>query len=139
MWLRSDMHRYQLTADDLQPVVFEAHNSQLKRRLNTAFVEFTGMHDVDRALLYVHHPVHGWSQVCNHENTYLIIGNPLLLDNSTLVRAVMHTLNEVNRFPTEQQQQEKKRKALDLERQAEAERRRNAFRMIVCNPDKNEA
>ncbi len=131
------MHRFKLANDDLQPVYFEAENCDLKLRLNSAYLDFVHMHEVDKVVLYVHHPQHEWLQVCDHENRYLIIGNPMLVDNGMLARAVAHTLWQANGFPSEQQIRERKSKALEKEHQLEAERRRNAFRVIESNPEEH--
>jgi len=124
------MNYYKLSNDDLQPVVFWASNSQLKSQLNSAYMKFKNRYESSRAVLYVHHPVHGWQQVWDDRGRYPIINNPLTLDQQALILAVIHTLAQADLFPTAKQKMEKIEKGLRDERQQNAEIRRNAFHLV---------
>ena len=124
------MNYYQLAINELQPVLFNAENRQLNIRLNNAFIDFTTKHNINKALLYVHHPVQGWCQVCDNKNTYLIINNPLTLDYGALNMAIIHTLAQANLMLDEIQKRSKKEQELKTERNTDAEIKRRAFYLV---------
>jgi len=103
-----DMNHYQLTIDNLTPVKFWANNSQLKYRLHSAYITFNHKHQLNKTLLYIHHPVQGWCQVCDTKNCYPTISNPLKLDYNKLIMAIFHTLTQAKQLPSTKQKQQRK-------------------------------
>lgn len=124
------MYHYQLILDDLEPVSFRSSFKQLKNRLNSAYIKFTNKHNINSTLLYVHHPVQGWCQVCDVKNSYRFINNPLNLDYDELKMAIMHTLAQSSLMLDKKQKQDKKEKALQAERNIDAEIKRGAFHIV---------
>ncbi len=131
------MKHYKLILDNLQPILFWADNKQLKYCLNTAYIAFKNKHNLNKALLYVHHPLQGWCQVFNADNCYQIISNPLTLDHKELILAVNHTLARSDLLPTEKQKQQKRKKDLRDERNIDAEIQRNTFHIVKTNTNKD--
>ncbi len=124
------MNKFQLTLNDLEPITFWSDNSQLKSRLNMAYITFKNKHNLNRAFLYVHHPIQGWCQVYNINNAYREISNPLVLDYHELIIAIIHTLSRAKLIPTAQQKREKREKDLQADRNIDAEIKRSAFHII---------
>ncbi|MFV8781123.1 hypothetical protein ACNKU7_01760 [Microbulbifer sp. SA54] len=111
-------------------VAFMAGTQNFRAQLHSAFINLAAKSSNTRATLLVHHQLHGWLQVCDEENRYPIIHNPLRLDCEQLWRAVIHTLAEADAWPTDE---DKRRWKLEREmrrRQALAEARRRQFRLI---------
>jgi len=127
------MNHYQLTLDELQPVSFWADNSQLKNRLNSAYIKFKNKHDIDKVVLYVHHPIQGWCQVYNTRNGYQVINNPLKLDYNALIMAIIHTLTQAEHIPSAKQKQQKRARNLQIERNINAEIQRRTFHIVKPN------
>jgi len=124
------MNHYQLTIDNLQPIKFWADNSQLKYRLNSAYIAFKNKHSLCKPLLYVHHSTQGWCQVCDAKNGYQVINNPLILNYEELIMAILHTLAQAEHHPTAKQKQQKREKDLQDERNINAEIKRNTFYIV---------
>lgn len=109
---------------------FLASADNLRPRLHSAFISLAMHCASTRATLLVRHTLHGWLQVCDAEQRYPIISNPLLLDCNHLWQAVLHTLAEADSWPTDE---EKRRRKLEREikRRAEiAEARRKRFYLV---------
>jgi hypothetical protein len=130
-----NLNHYQLTIDNLTPVKFWANNSQLKYRLNSAYIAFKNKHNVNKMVLHVHHPAQGWYQVHNVQNVYPVINNPLLLNYNALIMAIIHTLAEADLHPTAQQKQQRKEKALQVERNIDAQIQRGYFYIVKSGKD----
>jgi len=129
------MNHYQLTIDNLAPVTFWANNSQLKYRLHSAYITFNHKHQLNKTLLYIHHPVQGWCQVCDTKNCYPTISNPLKLDYNKLIMAILHTLAQTNQLPNAKQKQQRKEKALQVERNINAQIQRRYFYIVKSAKD----
>jgi len=129
------MNHYQLTIDNLTPVKFWANNSQLKYRLNSAYIAFKNIHDVNKMVLYVHHPTQGWCQVHNVQNVYQVINNPLVLDYNALIMAIINTLTEADLQPNAREKRLKKEKALKGERNINAQIQRGHFHVVNSSKD----
>ncbi|VAW60688.1 hypothetical protein MNBD_GAMMA09-1406 [hydrothermal vent metagenome] len=124
------MNEYQLISDNLEPVTFQASNSQLSRRLHAAYIEFKNKHGLNHALLYVRHSIHGWRQVIDASGGFKRINNPLTLDYEELIFAVIHTLSESDRLHTAEQREEVREKKRQEERNMNAEIKRRSFHII---------
>jgi hypothetical protein len=129
------MNYFKLANDDHLSITFWADHSQLKARLNSAYIEFREKHGVSQVLLYVRHRDHGWRQVCDPDNTYIIIDSPLTLDQGVLALAVTHTLVQADRIPTPEQQRKNMEKHLQTERFLDAEIKRNTFHIVKDHDD----
>lgn len=124
------MKHYKLTIENGHAINFWASHSQLKARLNTAYILFRHQNGLQNALLYVHHSTHGWCQVCYPDNAYPIINNPLALDNQKLTMAVNHTLAQADTFLTDEQKQQRKTQALQRERNMNTQISRGRFHIV---------
>ncbi|MCW8126710.1 hypothetical protein [Microbulbifer halophilus] len=123
------MRQLQLKHHD-RTVGFLAGADNLRPRLHSAFITLSADSAGTKAILLVRHTLHGWLQVCDEEQRYPIISNPLLLNCDHLWRAVLHTLAEADSWPSDE---EKRRRKLEREikRRAEiAEARRRTFRLV---------
>lgn len=127
--LFNHLHQLQLRYRE-HSVEFMACGDTLRPRLHSAFVALAGSFANIKAHLLVRHRLHGWLKVCDAEQRYPIIDNPLLLDCPHLWQAVIHTLAEADSWPSDE---EKLRRKLErqMKRRAEiAEARRNRFRLV---------
>jgi hypothetical protein len=109
---------------------FMASRDSLRLRLQSAFIILAQYAHQAKSTLEVKHHVHGWLKVCDSEQKYPIIQNPLLLDFNHLWQAIEYTLAEGDSWPSEAEKQ-----ALKLERQIkrraeEAEMRRRQFKVV---------
>ena len=111
-------------------VEFMAGCGNLRSQLHSAFIRLATLGGNVRAKLMVYHQRHGWLQVCNTEQRYPIIQNPLKLDCRRLWLSVLYTLAEADSWPTDE---EKRRKKLErqIRRRAEtAAARRKRFHIV---------
>ncbi|WP_226664707.1 hypothetical protein [Microbulbifer aggregans] len=109
---------------------FMAGAQSFRTQLHSAFINLAAKNSNTRATLLVHHPLHGWLQVCDQENRYPIIHNPLLLDCGQLWQSVIHTLAEADTWPTDE---EKRRRKLEREmkrREEKAKALRRFFHIV---------
>lgn len=123
------LHQLQLRYRE-RSVDFMACGDTLRPRLHSAFVSLASNSVNTKATLLVRHKLHGWLKVCDAEQRYPIIGNPLLLDYTLLWQAVIHTLAEADSWPSDE---EKLRRKLErqMKRRAEiAEARRRNFYIV---------
>lgn len=100
---------------------FIAGTENFRTQLHSAFINLAAKKSNTRATLLVQHQLHGWLQVCDQENSYPIIHNPLILDCGQLWQAVIHTLAEADTWPTDE---EKRRRKLEREMKRRAEKAR---------------
>ncbi|MCQ3828725.1 hypothetical protein HXX02_04660 [Microbulbifer elongatus] len=125
----SQWHSLKLSFRD-HTVTFSAGRSNLRARIHEAFIRLSALSSGTRATIHVRHPRHGWLKVCDAEQRYPIIQNPLRLNPARLWQAIGHTLAEADSWPTDE---EKARIKLErqMRRRAEiASARRNRFRVI---------
>lgn len=125
----SQWHQLQLKYRE-DTVRFMAGSGNLRSQLHAAFIRLAALGGNVRAKLMVHHHRHGWLQVCDTEQRYPIIQNPLKLDCRRLWLAVLYTLAEADSWPSDE---EKRRKKLErqIQRRAEAAAaRRKRFHVV---------
>lgn len=103
-------------------VEFESSPSSLKRDVVDGFTRFLGRSLGKRASLEVFHPIHGWHSVCL-DNTYLLIGSPLLINYPSLLMGLYETFNQCSQWPSPEQI-----------RQRKAQARRSAFYLVKNDP-----
>lgn len=121
--LKHDIHRAQ----------FIAGSGNLRSQLHSAYIQLAAKGGDVKAILMVHHYLHGWLQVCDTEQRYPIISNPLRLDFPSLWQSVIHTLAEADNWPSDE---EKLRRKLErqMRRRAEAaQARRSRFHIVKDN------
>lgn len=82
------------------------------------------------AILEVYHTTHGWNRVCIN-NQYPIISNTFTLDYEVLQQAIVVTLAECDRWPTEAQKAQRKAELLAQERDLSAQARRKQFVVLT--------
>lgn len=77
---------------------FTARPGRFPLQFNDAFVAYTRKTGNTAGQLELFHVIHGWTLVCV-DNSYPIIGNPLVLDYDRLVYAIYETIAEINTWP----------------------------------------
>lgn len=92
---------------ELDGVEFQSTPSSLKRDVVTAFTQYLSKRLGKNANLEVFHPVHGWQNVCL-ENTYLLIGSPILIDYQALLMGVYETYSLCDKWPSQDQLRHRK-------------------------------
>ena len=125
----SQWHDLKLTFRD-HAVTFSAGRSNLRTRIHEAFIRLSALTSGIKATIHVHHPRHGWLKVCDAQQRYPIIQNPLKLNATRIWLAVAHTLAEADSWPSDE---EKARIKLErqMRRRAEiAAARRSRFHII---------
>ncbi|MFD1215923.1 hypothetical protein [Microbulbifer celer] len=109
---------------------FRAGSENLRSQLHSAFIQLAAKGGDVKATLMVHHQLHGWLKVCDSDQRYPIITNPLQLDFSNLWQSVIYTLAEADSWPSDE---EKLRRKLErqMRRRAEtAAARRSRFHIV---------
>jgi len=109
---------------------FMASRDSFRSRLQSAFILLAQRSRQGKAILEVKHNIHGWLKVCDSEQRYPIIQNPLLLDYSHLWQAIECTLAEGDSWPTEAEKQRLKLERQVKQRAEEAELRRRRFKLV---------
>jgi hypothetical protein len=113
-----------------ETVEFEASGTCFHARLQAAFVRLYSLVGRPKAKLEVKHSIHGWLLVCDSDERYPIIDNPLLINSRNLWLAARHTLAQGDAVPSEEQRRELKRRRQVKQRGIEAEMRRRRFELV---------
>lgn len=108
---------------------FEATHSNLRLRLNHAFLALVRKSGKHSATLEVKHHYHGWHLVCI-DHCYPIIKSPIALNYEVLCAGIHQTLANCNQWPTEEEKAARKVRLKDEERALEAVLRRNRFTIV---------
>ncbi|WP_288132187.1 hypothetical protein [Microbulbifer sp.] len=127
--LSSQWHQLQLKFKK-NTLNFSAGPDNLRSQLHSAFIQLAAKGGDVKATLMVHHQLHGWLKVCDSDQRYPIITNPLQLDFSNLWQSVIYTLAEADSWPSDE---EKLRRNLErqMRRRAEtAAARRSRFHIV---------
>ncbi len=108
---------------------FEATHSNLRVKLNQAFLALVRKSGKHSATLEVKHHYHGWHLVCI-DHCYPIIKSPIVLNYAALCEGIHQTLATCNQWPTEEQKAAHKARLKAEERALEAMLRRNRFTIV---------
>ncbi|MCK7596505.1 hypothetical protein M0G74_04370 [Microbulbifer sp. CAU 1566] len=112
-----------------------AGSGNLRSQLHAAFIRLAALGGNVQAKLMVHHHRHGWLQVCDTEQRYPIIQNPLKLDYRRLWLSVIYTLSEADSWPSDEEKARKKLERQSRRRAEEAKARRERFRIVENKND----
>ncbi|TLM79343.1 hypothetical protein ACONUD_13395 [Microbulbifer harenosus] len=109
---------------------FTAGECSFRAQLHAAFVRLAASGGEVRATLMVHHRLHGWLKVCDADHRYPIIQNPLRLDCTQLFKAVRHTLQEADRWPSDEEKLRRRLERQTRRRAEDAMARRSRFHIV---------